>query len=44
MGDFVSEEPPEPTEIILHIIGEDEHAEDEEAADDPKPETSQDTP
>jgi hypothetical protein len=39
----VGEELPEPTEIILHVIGEDEHAEDEEAADDLIRETSQGT-
>jgi hypothetical protein len=38
------EEVPEPTEIISHILGEDQHAEDDEAADDLIPEMSQDTP
>jgi hypothetical protein len=40
----VRKEFPDPTEIISHILGEDEHAEDEEAADDRIPEASQETP
>jgi hypothetical protein len=40
----VCEEVPEPAEIISHILGEDEHAEAEEAADDLIPENSQDAP
>jgi hypothetical protein len=39
----VREEFPPPTEIISHILGEDEHAEDDEAADDLVPETSQES-
>jgi len=40
----MSQELPESTEIISHIFGEDEHAEDEEAADNLVPETSQKGP